>query len=130
MRDYTKQNKSVFLSNGRCVFEADAPRYEAEIERETLSSRELPLSEEMAMYKGWVDRVERWLPEAPKSTQRKNCKTCANSPWGRPSMCGYMVEGFDACAPELIGWRLSNTNKIYVLNDGADNCPGWKGKEG
>jgi len=103
MRDYTKQNKAVFLSNGRCVFEADAPRHEAEIERE--------------------------LPEAPKSTQLKNCETCANSPWGCLSMCGYMVDGFDACAPELIDWRLSNSNESYALNDGADKCPGWKGKE-
>lgn len=45
VRDYTKQNKAVFLSDGRCVFEEDAPKYEEQQKKreELLASKEIPV---------------------------------------------------------------------------------------
>lgn len=103
MRDYTKQNKAVFLSNGRCVFESDPPRHEAEIGRE--------------------------LPEAPKPTQRKNCETCY---YDRGVNCDKMDISFTNNKPlfEMVAqWADANTSTRGKPIEDSDNCPGWKGKE-
>lgn len=128
MRDYKKQNKAVFLSNGRCVFEKDAPRYEAEIKRETLSSKDVPfLIESEEIKTGTCDEpfgYDGYDPFEPKSTQRKNCDTCKHDyPYGGSRFC-HLAENRGVSIWIRANWDISRN----VCFDGADNCPGWKGK--
>ena len=146
MRDYSKQNKAIFLSDGRCVFEEDAPKFEEHLRKKDklIASTEIPrgirgkldliekFDESVHPSKiysnAWAEYID-YTGHQPKEKQRKNCNTC--------SISGEYASKCPANNINDIKYNATNDwwNVCFKLffsagfSNEADNCPGWKEKK-
>lgn len=111
----------MFLSDGRCVFEEDAPRYEEQGRKreELIASKELPV----------VGNCE--------VLDKRNCDNCGLFVKWEIGTLRPCFEKTRIDTPKnhsgATAWRLKNLGmrdgRYAYVKPGANNCPGWKEKE-